>query len=520
MGRGVCRPFCGRSVMSVSPGAVGDSDVVVVGAGPTGLLLAGDLALAGLSVRLVERRRAEISNLSRALVVHARTLEQFDARGIADELVAGGHPVSSLQLFQRVRLDPSRLPTRFPFVLFTPQYEVERVLERRAREAGVAFVYDTRVVSVEQDESGVCAHVAPGEGADSRGPSFYRGSFLVGADGVHSSVREALGLPFPGTTLLSSLILADVRLARAPERAFTVNAVSDGFCLLTEMGQGWHRITGWSRRHQLPDDAPLDLAEVKELLQANFGTDYGLSECRWKSRFHSDERQSPSYRVGRVFLAGDAAHVHSPAGAMGMNTGLQDAANLSWKLVAVIRDGADERLLDSYERERHAVGKVVLRMSGMLVRVGVLHAGPARLARSVLGAVLTRLRPATDKAASMISGIGLAYRAERGSHRLAGKRAPDLELAEGRLYELLRGGEFVLITPDRGPSDTPEPAIATSVTRARWSHDRPTINDRRTGIDRRTTVLVRPDGYIAWAAGNPGTRALRAALTAWTGKNK
>lgn len=275
------------------------------------------------------------------------------------------------------------------------------LVERRAREVGVVFVHDTRVVAVEQDESGVCAHVVPGEDADPGTPSRFRGSFLVGTDGVHSAVRQALDLPFPGSTLLSSLILADVRLGDRPERAFTVNAVSDGFCLLTEMGQGRHRITGWSRRHQLPDDAPLELAEVRELLQSNFGTDYGLSECRWMSRFHSDERQSPSYRVGRVFLAGDAAHVHSPAGAMGMNTGLQDAANLSWKLVAVLRDGGDDRLLDTYQAERHAVGKIVLRMSGMLVRVGILRAGPARLARSVLGAVLTSLRPATDKAASM-----------------------------------------------------------------------------------------------------------------------
>ncbi|TDC91360.1 FAD-dependent oxidoreductase [Actinomadura sp. 7K507] len=503
--------------MSVSADAGVDSEVLVVGAGPTGLLLAGDLAMAGLSVRLIERRRAEISNLSRALVVHARTLEQFDARGIADEVVAGGHRVSALQLFQRVRLDPSRLPTRFPFVLFTPQYEVERVLERRAREAGVVFVHDTRVADVEQDDSGVRAHVTTGEGTGAGAPSSYRGLFLVGTDGVRSSVRESLGLPFPGTTLLSSLILADVRLARSPERAFTVNAVSDGFCLLTEMGQGWYRITGWSRRHQLPDDAPLDLAEVKELLRTNFGTDYGLSECRWKSRFHSDERQAPAYRAGRVFLAGDAAHVHSPAGAMGMNTGLQDAANLSWKLVAVLRDGADDRLLDTYEGERHAVGRVVLRMSGMLVRVGVLRAGPARLARSVLGAVLTRVRPATDRAASMISGIGFAYRAERGSHRLAGKRAPDLELAEGRLYELLRGGKFVLVTPDGGLPDTL--AVPAGVTRARWSRDPESTIDRRAAIDRRTTVLVRPDGYIAWATGKPDTDALRTALIAWTGSS-
>ncbi|MEW2355380.1 FAD-dependent monooxygenase [Spirillospora sp. NPDC029432] len=477
-------------------------DVLVVGAGPTGLLLAGDLAAAGLAVTLVERRPHEISNLSRALVTHARTLEQFDARGLADEVVKGGHPIEALQLFQSVRLDPSRLPTRFPYVLFIPQYEIERVLERRALEAGVTFVYDAEVVGVEQDGTGVTVRTIPGKHAgQDAAAAAYRASYAVGADGVHSGVRKALGLPFPGRTLLSSVILADVRLARRPERAFTVNAVEDGFCLLTEMGDGWYRITGWNRRNQaLRDNEPLELDEVEELLRINFGTDHGITECRWKSRFHSDERQSPSYREGRVFLAGDAAHVHSPAGGMGMNTGLQDAANLSWKLVAVLRDGADARLLDTYQAERHAVGRIVLRMSGTLVRVGILHSGPARLARTLLGALLTRVRPAADRAAAMITGIGLAYRAGRGSHRLTGRRAPDAELREGRLYELLRGGRFVLISPGEPPAGVPE-RVAT----ARWTGDR------------RTTVLVRPDGYVAWASGAPDPAGLRAALARWAG---
>ncbi|MFB4317432.1 FAD-dependent monooxygenase [Actinomadura sp. 21ATH] len=477
-------------------------DVLVVGAGPTGLLLAGDLAAAGLAVTLVERRPHGISNLSRALVTHARTLEQLDARGLADEIVKGGHPIAALQLFRSVRLDPSRLPTRFPYVLFTPQYEVERVLERRALDAGVTFVHDAEVVGVEQDGTGVTVRTVPGEhaGPDARAAE-YRASYAVGADGVHSGVRQALGLPFPGKTLLSSVILADVRLARKPDQAFTVNAVEDGFCLLTEMGDGWYRITGWNRRNQaLRDNEPLELDEVEELLRINFGTDFGITECRWKSRFHSDERQSPSYHEGRVFLAGDAAHVHSPAGGMGMNTGLQDAANLSWKLVAILRDGADPRLLDTYQAERHAVGRIVLRMSGTLVRVGILHSGPARLARTALGALLTRVRPVSDRAAGMITGIGIRYRADRGSHRLTGRRAPDTELREGRLYELLRGGRFVLVTAGEPPAGVPD-RIAT----ARWTSDR------------RTTVLVRPDGYVAWASDEPDPAGLRAALARWAG---
>lgn len=479
------------------PSTATTTDVLVVGAGPTGLLLAGDLAEAGLSVALVERRPAGISNLSRALVVHARVLEQLDARGIADEVVALGHPVRRLALFEAARLDPTRLPTRYPFVLFVPQYEVEKVLRHRALDAGVDIVHETEVVGIEQDTDGVTARTHDGDG---RPGTSFRASYLVGTDGVHSTVRRAIGQPFPGRTILSSLILADVRLSDPPDHPFVVNAVPDGFALLTEMGGGLHRVTGWNRHHQLPDDAPLDVDEVEELLRMNFGTDHGIVEVPWRSRFHSDERQAPEYRVGRVFLAGDAAHVHSPAGAMGMNTGLQDAANLSWKLVAVLRDGAGDGLLDTYQEERHAVGTLVLRMSGTLVRAALLRHPVARLLRRAAGTIVSNVRPLADKAASMISGIGIAYRAPRGAHELTGRRAPDLELADGRLNELQRGGRFVLVTPAGQ-----EPDVPANVVRTHW-----------TGA-RRTTVLVRPDGYVAWASDRPDEDGLRAALATWAG---
>ncbi|UQA94603.1 FAD-dependent monooxygenase [Streptomyces halobius] len=495
------------STLSAAPGpATGPeirSDAIVVGAGPTGLLLAGDLAEAGVSVTLLERRPDTTSNLTRALVVHARTLEQLDARGLADELIARGHPLTRLRLFNSATLDPTVLPSRFPFVLVTPQFEVERLLERRARQAGVTFRHGSEVLGLEQDDDGVTVHIRDADGLRSA-----RAAYAVGTDGVRSTIRETLGLPFPGKSVLRSLVLADVRLAQEPDTPFTVNATPDAFALIGSFGDDWYRVIGWNRHRQADDDVPADLEEVREVTRLALGTDHGMHDARWISRFHSDERQVPDYRVGRVLLAGDAAHVHSPAGALGLNTGLQDAANLSWKLASVLRGHAPESLLDSYHAERHPVGKQVLRTSGTILRVALLHSAPGRVARAVAAQLLNRLRPLSRRGIRTISGIGISYPAERGAHPLTGRRAPDIRLADGsRLYELLRQGMFVLIAP-AGDTTGPRPA-ADRVVRASWTGKR------------RTALLVRPDGYIAWATDTtaPAERAveLRTALTHWTG---
>ncbi|MFF9788042.1 FAD-dependent monooxygenase [Streptomyces nigrescens] len=504
----------GRSESGADPAREArDTDVIVVGAGPTGLLLAGDLAEAGLGVTLLERRPAEISNLTRALVVHARTLEQLDARGLADELVAGGHPLTGLRLFGRATIDPTRLRTRFPFVLVTPQFEVERLLERRARRAGVTFRHGSEVLGLDQDADGVTVRFRTTEGLGA-----VRAAHVVGTDGVRSTIREAIGLPFPGKSVIRSLVLADVRLAQEPDSPLMVNANGDAFALIASFGGGLYRVIGWNRHRQADDDAPADLDEIRELTRLALGSDYGMHDARWVSRFHSDERQVPTYRVGRVFLAGDAAHVHSPAGAMGMNTGLQDAANLSWKLAAVLQGHAPDSLLDSYQTERHPVGKQALRSSGALIRVALLPTGPGRAVRTLATQVVNRLGPLSRRAIRTISGIGIAYPAGPGAHPLAGNRAPDIRLAGGgRLYELLRQGRFVLITPagepgvpqsPAGGGDSPPPGDGRVVT-ASWRSPR------------RTALLVRPDGYIAWAtdATAPAERAaaLRGALAHWTG---
>ncbi|MFD5395641.1 FAD-dependent monooxygenase [Streptomyces sp. NPDC127097] len=494
-----------------------DTDVIVVGAGPTGLLLAGDLAEAGLGVTLLERRPAEISNLTRALVVHARTLEQLDARGLADELVAGGHPLSGLRLFGRATIDPTQLRSRFPFVLVTPQFEVERVLERRARRAGVSFRHDSEVLGLDQDAEGVTVRFRTAEGLGS-----VRAAYVVGTDGVRSTIREAVGLPFPGKSVVRSLVLADVRLAQEPDSPLTFNATGEAFALIASFGGGWYRVIGWNRHHQAADDAPADLDEIRELTRLALGSDYGMHDARWVSRFHSDERQVPSYRVGRVFLAGDAAHVHSPAGALGMNTGLQDAANLSWKLAAVLRGRAPDGLLDSYQTERHPVGKQALRSSGALIRIALMPTGPGRAVRALAAQLVNRVRPLARRAVHTLSGLGIAYPAGPGAHPLTGRRAPDLRLAGGsRLYELLRQGRFVLITPAGEPGVPQAPASGGDSSRPAddRADDRVVTASWRSA--RRTALLVRPDGYIAWAtdATAPAARAaaLRGAVAHWTG---
>ncbi|MFD6418766.1 FAD-dependent monooxygenase [Streptomyces sp. NPDC060194] len=468
--------------------------VIVVGSGPTGLLLAGDLATAGVPVTLLERRPHKISNLSRAFGVHARTLEQLDARGLAEELLATGDTITGLRLFRRLSLDLSGLPSRFPFLLITPQYEVERLLERRARQAGVEFAYESEVVGLRQDGAGVDLDVRGPDGA----VTTRRAAYVVGADGHRSAVREAIGLDFPGVSVIRSLILADVRLAKEPEGVLTVNGRGDAFAMIASFGDGWYRVMGWNRRNEVSDDAPLHLDEVKEITRRALGTDHGMHDARWLSRFHSDERQAPHYRVGRVFLAGDAAHVHSPAGGQGMNTGLQDAANLSWKLAAAVQGRAPEGLLDSYEAERHPVGKAVLRSSGGLVRLARAQNPLLRAVRALVSAAVDRTPPLQRKALGQITGIGYAYPAPRGAHRLTGTRVPDVALKGGRLHEALRGGRFVLITP--GPYQGPG-------VREGW------LTVTRWAGERRSTVLVRPDGYAAWAADSPTTADIDAAVT-------
>ncbi|MFF5518142.1 FAD-dependent monooxygenase [Streptomyces coeruleorubidus] len=473
--------------------------VIIVGSGPTGLLLAGDLATAGVPVTVVEKRPHGISNLSRAFVLHARTLEQFDARGLADELEAVGRRLGRFRLYGRLDLDLSALPSRFNHLLVLPQYEVEKALARRALEAGARFRHETEVTGLTQDAQGVTVEVR-GPGGDAEA---LRAAYVVGADGMRSTVRNAVGLPFPGRSVIRSVMLADIRVTEDPGELLTFDAVGDAFAFLVPFGDGYHRVVCWDRGRELPDDAPVGLDEIRETTRRALGRDFGMHDPRWMSRFHSDERQAPAYRAGRVFLAGDAAHVHTPAGAQGMNTGLQDAANLSWKLAAVIEGHAADALLDTYQAERHPIGRTVLRSSGGIVRAAMARRPWTIALRTAFAAFLGTVGPARRKALGQVTGIGYRYPAPRGSHRFTGMRVPDVALAGGgRLHEAMRGGRFVLITP--------EPYKAGAAREGRLAVE-------RWASDRRTTVLVRPDGYAAWAADSADARAIEAAVTSHVG---
>lgn len=463
-------------------------NVIVVGAGPTGLLLAGDLAEAGIQTTLIERH-AHGSDLTRAFAVHARTLEMLDMRGLADPLIQRGRRLARLNLFNRASASLEDLPSRFPFVLVIPQYEVESLLEERAAKAGAEILRGAEVTGLRQDRDGAEVQLKDG--------TTRRAAYVVGADGHRSTLRRLLGLPFPGTTAIKSMMLADVRLAEDPG-ALTFNPRGHLFSFIAPFGDGYHRVMAGDSSRAVPETDPVDLEEVREILRVTAGTDFGMHDPRWTSRFHSDERQVPRYRVGRVFLVGDAAHEHTPAGGQGMNTGLTDSANLSWKLVQALRGGPD--LLDSYHNERHPVGAAVIRGTGLLVRAALTESAARRALRNAAAAVVPRSPALQRKIRSAVSGLWVSYPAPPGSHRFAGRRAPDIALKRPvpRLFEALRDGRFVLI------SELPVPAG--------WEDRVGWAQASRPGLP---PLLVRPDGHVAWAGDDRS--ALREALIRWCG---
>ena len=464
--------------------------MVVVGAGPTGLMLASELALGGARVQLLEER-TDIPNITRAFAVHARTLELLDARGMADELLTRGVPVYEIAPPGGVTMNLRELPTRFGMLLIVPQSGTENVLGARVDDMGIPVVRGAEVVGLTQDADGVTVACADG--------TSIRTTYVVGCDGAHSTVRRLVGIGFEGKQYETHILLADVALTRAPQD--TLNGVTNerGAVLMIPFGDGWFRAIAWDRlREQAPLSEPVTLEEIRDSFHRIAGEDYGMTGMRWSSRFLSERKQAERYRVGRVFIAGDAAHVHSPLGGQGMNTGIADAMNLGWKMAADVRGCAPSWLLDSYERERLPVGAAVLRLTDAFNQLVLGRSKVQRMVQGLAIGAITRVPAGRRFMAGRLSQIGINYpRPSRGDHEMVGRRMPDVDCGGTRLYELLRGGRFVMATT--GDVEIDRTDVVHAVHRDR---------------ELPPAVLVRPDGYVAWADDAPPTESHAAAAIA------
>ncbi|MEU7799845.1 FAD-dependent oxidoreductase [Micromonospora arborensis] len=487
--------------------------VIVVGAGPTGLMLAGDLAAAGVPVTVLEKRSME-SNLTRAFGVHARTLEILDMRGCAEALVPQGYPVGKFRSHMGrgdLSLSFRHPESRFPFVLIVPQARTEALLLRRAEELGAKIEVGTEVTGLRQDADGVTLEVngAPGPTAD----------YVVACDGAHSRVRALLNVGFTGRNYKTKLLLADIRTSAQMQEAINGLMGRDGAILFPAFGDGWYRAVIWDRAQQdVPMDAPLGIDEVLESVRRVSGKDIDIAEMRWSTRFLTERRQADRYRVGRVFLAGDAAHVNSPMGSLGMNTGIQDAANLAWKLTAAHRGWAPEWLLDSYHTERHPVGQTALRISDLLLKSAV--APPAvQLIRPYVARMVLATPPITRFLRRTVAGMNISYPPPPGLPRSSatGSRVDDCELiVDGRrvrLYELIKPDRFLLV--DHSEDGASAAAVAD------WSDRITAVANRGQQPSRRyTAMLLRPDGYLAWSHRSPSPDQVRAAVAHWCGATR
>jgi len=425
------------------------TDILVVGAGPTGLTVAIELARRNVKVRIIEQRNHP-STRSKALVVHARTLEFLDILGVAEELIQRGYTSSGAD-FSADAQNPLRakmygLDTRFPYILILSQAETEAILERRLNQLGVKVERSSSLTHFQETETGVCATV---EYLDCSQTDI-EAKYLVGADGSRSTVREGLGLPFEGSSYSWTAFLGDVHIeGHHAESGIEQHANDRGLAIIVPFDDGSHRIVTIDHKYQNQSKKrELDLEELQESISAILEKPVSLSQPKWLSRWGSELRLVPRYQIGRVFIAGDAAHTHSPAAGQGMNTGIQDGFNLGWKLAFAVKGELPESLLNTYDKERHQIGDRILRTSDLLLRSLLLRQRLLRQIRELVFRIFIPLPFVQRKLAENLSGLGVSY--ETGKGKLAGKRIPDIELMSAkheriRLYELLRFPGYTLI---------------------------------------------------------------------------
>jgi 2-polyprenyl-6-methoxyphenol hydroxylase-like FAD-dependent oxidoreductase len=489
--------------------------VVIAGGGPSGLMLAGELAMAGVDVAIVERRAGQELAGSRAGGLHSRTIEILDQRGIADRFLSQGQ-VAQVQSFAGCRLDISDFPTRHNYGLGLWQNHIERILAGWVGELAVPIHRGREVTGFAQDDAGVDVELSDGQSL--------RAEYLVGCDGGRSLVRKEAGIEFPGWDSSTSSLIAEVEMRQEPELGIRRDdkgihslgrleyEIRDGEVVYMDGGPVRVMVT-----EQQPDTtSEPTLRDLSEALIAVYGTDYGMHEATWISRFTDTTRQAASYRERRVLLAGDAAHVHSPAGGQGLNTGVQDAVNLGWKLAQVVHGTSPESLLDTYHAERHPVAARVLRNT--MAQTALLR-GDDRIEalRDTVSELLSMDEP-RKRFAAMLSGLDIHYDLGEG-HPLLGRRMPDLDLvtADGplRVFALLHDARPVLLNlGESGGFDI-----------APWADRVRLVDAKCTGlwelpvlgvVTAPTAVSIRPDGHVAWV-GDLAQLGLADALTAWFG---
>ena len=489
--------------------------VLIVGAGPTGLMLAGELALAGVDVGVVERRPSQHLAGSRAGGLHSRTIEVLDQRGIADRFLAEGQ-VAQVAGFARVRLDISDFPTRHPYGLGLWQNHIERILAGWVGELGVRIEYGLAISGFRQDDTGVDVALSDGRSL--------RAEYLVGCDGGRSLVRKSAGIEFPGWDATTSSLIAQVEMTEEPELGIRRDAsgthalgkvayeIRDGEVVYEEGGTVGVMLT---EEHVGATDEPT-LDDLRERLVAIYGTDYGVHSPTWISRFTDATRQAATYRSGRVLLAGDAAHIHSPVGGQGLNIGVQDAVNLGWKLAQVVNGVSPDGLLDTYHAERHPVGARVLRTT--MAQVALMRSDDrVEALRDTVSELLSMDEP-RKRFAAMMSGLDIRYDLGDG-HPLLGRRMPDLDVdtADGplRVFSLLHAARPVLLNlGEPGGIDIDRWTDRVRLIHATYvgAWELPVIG----AVAPPTAVLIRPDGYVAWV-GEETQLGLAEALTAWFG---
>jgi 3-(3-hydroxy-phenyl)propionate hydroxylase len=482
--------------------------VVIAGGGPTGLMLAGELALAGIDVVIVERRTDQDVDGSRAGGLHSRTIEVLDQRGIAERFLAAGQTMQ-IQSFAGVSLDISDFPTRHNYGLALWQSLFEPILAGWVDELGVPILRGCEVIGFAQDDRGVDVELS--------GDSSSRAEYLVGCDGGRSLVRRAAGIDFVGLDPSTSWMIAEVEMDEEPE--IGVRPEGGGIGPVDRVNGGGP--FGVVLKEQAVEHArEPTLEDLREALVAAYGTDFGVHSPNRISRFTDTTRQAASYRRGRVLLAGDAAHVHPPQGGQGLNTGVQDAVNLGWKLARVVNASAPETLLDTYHAERHPVGARVLRNT----MAAVTLSNPDerhQAARDTIAELLSMDEPRRHIAANL-SGLDIRYDLGDG-HPLLGRRIPDLDLhvADGptRVFTLLHDARPVLLNFGE-PGGFDISPWANRVRLVDATHDGvhdgvwelPVIGE----ISAPPAVLIRPDGHVAWA-GDLSDPELPRALATWFG---